>query len=86
LLGVMTFAIDSQGTTPQNKQDSLTSLKPVNSGKDTATNVAIKPIMRSDTVIIIKHQFNHKEQIITGSVVMSCVILVLALMNNYNPR
>jgi hypothetical protein len=41
---------------------------------------------RSDSVIVVKHSFNHREQIITGSVIMTCLILMMVTMNNYNPR
>jgi hypothetical protein len=41
---------------------------------------------RSDTVLVVKHSFNHKEQIITGSVIMTCLALMMVTMNNYNPR
>jgi hypothetical protein len=46
----------------------------------------VQPKSRSDTVIVVKHAFNHREQIITGSVIMSCLALMLVAMNNYNPR
>lgn len=44
------------------------------------------PKNRADTVLIAKHQFNHREQIVTGSVIMACLIGILVFMNNYNPR
>ncbi len=46
----------------------------------------VPPKSRSDTVIVAKHAFDHREQIITGSVIMSCLVLMLVAMNNYNPR
>jgi hypothetical protein len=63
--------------------DTVTS-KPAAPPKDTAA--AVKPKSRSDTVIVVKHEFHHREQIITGSVIMSCLALILVAMNNYNPR
>ena len=33
----------------------------------------------------VKRDYNHKEQIIVGSVVMLCVAIAMVLMNNYNP-
>lgn len=33
-----------------------------------------------------KREYNHKEQVIVGSVVMLCVALAMVLMNNYNPK
>jgi hypothetical protein len=41
---------------------------------------------RTDSVIVVKHSFEHREQIITGSVVMTCLMLMMVAMNNYNPR
>lgn len=41
---------------------------------------------RADSVVLIKHRFNHKEQIITGGVIMACLAAMMAVMNNYNPR
>jgi hypothetical protein len=41
---------------------------------------------RQDSVLIVKHSFNHRQQIITGSVIMSCLALIMVTMNNYNPR
>ena len=43
-------------------------------------------LKRTDTVSVEKHQFNHREQIITGGVIMACLMGMLAIMNNYNPR
>ncbi len=39
-----------------------------------------------DSVPLAKKVFNHKEQIITGGVIMGCLALIMASMNNYNPR
>jgi hypothetical protein len=49
-------------------------------------SLSLRPKSRSDSVIVAKHQFNHREQIITGSVIMTCLALMLVAMNNYNPR
>ena len=43
-------------------------------------------LKRTDTVTVVKHEFNHRQQIITGSIVMACLAGILAVMNNYNPR
>lgn len=45
-----------------------------------------RPKSRADTVLVVKHSFNHRQQIITGSVVMTCLAMMLVIMNNYNPR
>jgi hypothetical protein len=45
-----------------------------------------KHLARADTIVVVKHQFNHREQIITGSVIMACLAGMFAIMNNYNPR
>ena len=41
---------------------------------------------RSDTTFIVKHHFNHRQQIITGSVIMACLATMVVVMNNYNPQ
>ncbi len=44
------------------------------------------PISRADTTLIIKHHFNHRQQIITGSIIMACAAAMVVVMNNYNPQ
>jgi hypothetical protein len=34
----------------------------------------------------IKRDYDHKQQVVVGSVVMLCVALAMVLMNNYNPK
>ena len=34
----------------------------------------------------VKREYDHKQQVIVGSVVMLCVALAMVLMNNYNPK
>ena len=34
----------------------------------------------------IKREYDHKQQVVVGSVVMFCVTLAMILMNNYNPK
>ena len=34
----------------------------------------------------IKREYDHKQQVIVGSVVMFCIALAMVLMNNYNPK
>lgn len=41
---------------------------------------------REDTTLIVKHHFNHRQQIITGSVIMACMAAIVVVMNNYNPQ
>ncbi len=52
------------------------------SGKTTVT----PPKARTDSLTIVKHGYQHRQQIITGSVVMACLALIMVTMNNYNPR
>jgi hypothetical protein len=59
---------------------------PSDSLKSAAADSSYRPKSRADTVLVVKHRFNHREQIITGSVVMSCLALMMVVMNNYNPR
>lgn len=51
-----------------------------------STGALATPKARADSVVLIRHQFNHKEQIIAGGVVMACLVAMMAVMNNYNPR
>ena len=41
---------------------------------------------KEDSTVVVRHQFNHKEQVITGGVIMACIALMLVTMNNYNPQ
>ena len=34
----------------------------------------------------IKRDYNHRQQVVVGSVIMLCVALAMVLMNNYNPK
>ena len=34
----------------------------------------------------VKREYDHKQQVVVGSVVMFCVALAMILMNNYNPK
>ena len=34
----------------------------------------------------VEREYNHKQQVIVGSVVMLCVAVAMVLMNNYNPK
>ena len=34
----------------------------------------------------VKREYNHRQQVIVGSVVMLCVVVAMVLMNNYNPK
>ena len=33
-----------------------------------------------------KREYNHRQQVIVGSIVMLCVAVAMVLMNNYNPK
>ncbi len=39
-----------------------------------------------DTLQVVMHHHNHKQQIIAGSVIMACFAGIMVVMNNYNPR
>ena len=34
----------------------------------------------------IKRDYDHKQQVVVGSVIMLCVAVAMVLMNNYNPK
>lgn len=40
----------------------------------------------TEPVRYVKREYNHRQQVIVGSVVMLCIALTLVGMNNYNPR
>lgn|GEM_PF-2152668 len=62
-------------------------LKTTQGSKDSTTSrAALLSKSRADSVQVVKHDFNHRQQIITGSVVMTCLALIMVTMNNYNPR
>ncbi len=54
--------------------------------KSTTKDAIVQVRSRADTVLIVKHGFNHREQIIAGGVIMACLAGMLVVMNNYNPR
>jgi hypothetical protein len=39
-----------------------------------------------DDPYFVKKEYDHKQQVIVGSVVMLCVALAMVAMNNYNPK
>ena len=87
VVGAQHFApLQSQTSLPDSaktiRTDSLKTVRVVSDSQPT------QPVFlhRVDTVVVVKHQFNHREQIITGSVIMACLVGILAVMNNYNPR
>jgi hypothetical protein len=57
-------------------------------GKTRLSNVSSESSgeAKTDSVKVVRHQFNHREQVIVGGVIMACIALVLVTMNNYNPR
>lgn len=42
--------------------------------------------MNDENPSYIKREYDHKQQVIVGSVIMLCVALAMVFMNNYNPR
>ena len=70
------------GNPAQTKLDGGSAAKLTPAPKDSLAG----PKSRADTVLVVKHNFNHRQQIITGSVVMTCLALMMVVMNNYNPR
>lgn len=91
-------ASKAQGSLPTGAADSLQTPgtvpppagvkvgSPVQASATPSDTLAKTPKSRADSVIVPKHRFNHREQIITGSVIMTCLALMLVAMNNYNPR
>lgn len=81
---LMLFSMDSQASQIPPTPTSVAAATHQDTTAD--TSLAIKPKSRTDSVIVVKHSFEHREQIITGSVVMTCLMLMMVAMNNYNPR
>ena len=42
--------------------------------------------MNEENPTYVVREYDHKQQVIVGSVVMFCVALAMVLMNNYNPK
>ena len=40
---------------------------------------------RGRTAAVCEREYNHRQQVIVGGVIMLCVALVMVMMNNYNP-
>lgn len=75
------------GQTGSPLADTLSPAKiPASAATSAAAADTSRPKSRADTVLVVKHRFNHREQLITGSVVMTCLALMMVVMNNYNPR
>lgn len=54
---------------------------------DTLEGDTLDPrLSRADTARVVRHHFNHRRQIIAGSVIMASLAGIMAIMNNYNPR
>ena len=54
---------------------------------DTAAADSIPAVVtRADTAQVVMHHFNHRQQIIAGGSIMATLIVVMTVMNNYNPR
>jgi hypothetical protein len=91
-LMVLVAAVEGQTLTPQAAPKDVQVVSPrppsdtMGTRVSTAPDTANRPKSRVDTVLVVQHRFNHREQIITGSVVMSCLALMMVVMNNYNPR
>ena len=44
------------------------------------------PDVAKENPSYIKREYDHKQQVVVGSVIMFCVALAMILMNNYNPK
>lgn len=81
-------AIDSLGA----KYDSLYTSNLNNTASEDTSDVASEGSGKSAQQIFEENphytmrQYDHKQQVIVGSVVMFCVALAMVAMNNYNPK
>ncbi len=68
-------------------------LTPVRPAVDTLKAAALRDTAAADsasrgrdTLQVVMHHHNHRQQIIAGSVIMTCLAGIMVVMNNYNPR
>lgn len=52
----------------------------------TTTGEATLQQLNEENPSYIKREYDHKQQVVVGSVIMFCVALAMVLMNNYNPK
>lgn len=54
-----------------------------------STKISAEPTLQElneENPSYVKRDYDHKQQVIVGSVIMFCVALAMVLMNNYNPK
>ena len=89
LLLFVVFAL-AQAQVPPASQPVAPSLTPIPQAVPDSLRpdslAARRAATRADTTLIVKHNFNHRQQIITGSAIMAGLAMVMVVMNNYNPR
>lgn len=82
-LATLFVSLPAQPLTPVAQPRSLTAL----SDSLKADSLAqAKSRSRADTSKVVMHHFNHRQQIITGGAIMACLVGIMVVMNNYNPR
>jgi hypothetical protein len=79
-------AISAQPLTPVSLQRSPTAVADSLKADSLARAKSAKTGLRADTAKVVMHHFNHKQQIITGGSIMACLVGIMVVMNNYNPR
>jgi hypothetical protein len=62
----------------------LSPVQNLSNASDTATDSTKGELFHSHGVM--QHSFNHREQVIAGSIFMLCLTLMLVSVNNYNPQ
>jgi hypothetical protein len=78
---------EPNAATPPASQSPLTPIPTVEPDSQRPDSlVAQRAPTRADTTLIVKHRFNHRQQIIAGSAIMASLAMVMVVMNNYNPR
>jgi hypothetical protein len=86
LLAILAASIPGQSPADSGGAVSKAGPEPAAVAAIAAPDSARKPLKRADTVLVVRHEFNHREQIIAGGVIMACLAGMLVVMNNYNPR
>ncbi len=79
------LSLPAQPLTPVAQTRSLTSLSD-SLRADSLARAKQGLARRVDTAKVVMHHFDHKQQIITGGSIMACLIGIMVVMNNYNPR
>jgi hypothetical protein len=83
---LLALSLSAQPLTPVSMQRSPAVVADSLKADSLAREKSAKTGSRTDTAKVVMHHFNHKQQIITGGSIMACLVGIMVVMNNYNPR